>query len=277
MRKAGTALAAFALAATLGACGGNAGTDNGTATNTGTADTGTDNKPMSIVDLAQSIGDETADASSAHMKMTAQAAGQDITGEGDLKFGSDDAAMAMDLGTSEGAISMVFLDGVLYMKLPQEVQPGKPWIKIDPKSNNAVGKALGGINEQLSKNADPRAVLKEFEKSGQITNTQQETLDGKETTHYTITVDVQKMADSQTDPTAKQALQSAINAGMKDFPVNVWVDDEDLPVRFTMETPMPDGQGSTTSTKVQVDYSDWGKPVTVEAPPADQTTELPNK
>jgi hypothetical protein len=273
MRKAGTALAAFALAATLGACGGNAG--NGTATNTDTP--GSDNKPMSIVDLAQSIGDQTADASSAHMKMTAQAAGQDITGEGDLKFGSDDAAMTMDLGTSEGSIKMVFLDGVLYMKLPQELEPGKPWLKIDPKSNNAVGKALGGINEQLSKNADPRAALKEFEKSGEITATEQETLDGKETTHYTITVDVQKMADNQTDPTAKQALQSAIAEGMKDFPVNVWVDDKDLPVRFTMETPLPDAQGKTTSAKVQVDYSDWGEPVTIEAPPADQTAELPSK
>ena len=128
MRKAGIALTAFALAATLGACGGNAG--GGNTTNTGAPDKGTG--AMSIVDLAQSIGDETTSASSAHMKITAQAAGQDINGEGDLKFGSSDAAMTMDIGTPEGAISMVFVDGVLYIKLPQELQPGKPWLKLDP-------------------------------------------------------------------------------------------------------------------------------------------------
>jgi hypothetical protein len=270
MRKAGIVLCGFALAAALSACGGNA--DKGNADNAGTQQ----EKTVSLVDLAKSIGDETADASSAHMKITAQAAGQDINGEGDLKFGSEDAAMNMDITTPDGTISMVFVDGVLYMKLPKEPEPGKPWVKIDPNSDNAVAKSLSGLNDQLSKNADPRAALKEFEKSGTITATKKETLDGKETTHYTITVDVQKMADNQTDPTQKKAMQDIIAAGMKNFPVDVWVDDKDLPVRFAMQTPTPDGKGGTTTVNIKVDYSDWGKPVTVEAPPADQTTELPN-
>lgn len=274
MRKAGIALSAFALAVTLGACAGNA--DSGNANNTGTQDTGA-NEAVSLVDLAKSIGDQTADANSAHMKITAQAAGEDINGEGDLKFGSEDAAMTMDVATSEGAISMVFVDSVLYVKLPQELEPGKPWLKIDPASDNATAKSLGELNDQLGKNADPRAVLQEFEKSGEITSTKKETLDGKETTHYTITVDVQKMADNQTDPAQKKAMQDVIAAGMKSFPVEVWVDEDDLPARFAMETPVPDGQGGMTSVKVQVDYSDWGKPVTVDAPPAAQTAELPNK
>jgi hypothetical protein len=272
MRKAGIALSAFALAATLGACGGN----DGGAKDTGTADAGGGATAVNVVDLAKSIGDQAADASSAHMKITAQAAGQDITGEGDLKFGSDDAAMTMDMGTPEGSISMVFVDGLLYMKLPQELEPGKPWLKIDPDGDNTVAKSLGGLDEQLSKNADPRAALKEFEKSGQITSTKKETLDGKETTHYTITVDVQKLADGQTNPAQKKAMQDVIAAGVKEFPVDVWVDGEDLPVRFALATPTPDGKGGMTSVKVQVDYSDWGKPVTVAAPPADQTAELPN-
>jgi hypothetical protein len=273
MRIAGIALSAFALAVALGACSGNVGSGN--ASDTGAQDKGANAQAVSLVDLAKSIGDETSDASSAHMKVTATAAGQNINGEGDLKFGSDNAAMTMDIGTPEGAISMVFVDGVLYMKLPTELEPGKSWVKIDPNSDNAVAKSLGGLNEQLGKNADPRAALKEFEKSGEITSTKKETLDGKETTHYTITVDLQKMADNQTDPAAKKALQDVVAAGIKDFPVNVWVDEKDLPVRFAMETPTADGQGGTTSVKVQVDYSDWGKPVTVEAPPADQTAELP--
>jgi hypothetical protein len=272
MRKAGIVLSAFALAVTLGACGNS--NDNGTANNTGGQDAGA-KEAMSLVDLAKSIGDQTADASSAHMKITANAAGQDINGEGDLKFGSADAAMTMDMSTTEGSISMVFIDSVLYMKLPAELEPGKPWVKIDANSDNPVAKSLGGINEQLSKNADPRAALQEFEKSGEITSTKKETLDGKETTHYTITVDVQKMADNQSDPTQKKLMQDAIAGGMKDFPVDVWVDEEDLPVRFLMETPTPDGQGGMTKVKVQVDYTDWGKPVEIAPPPADQTAELP--
>jgi hypothetical protein len=30
-----------------------------------------------------------------------------------------------------------------------------------------------------------------------------------------------------------------------------------------------------TSVKMQVDYTDWGKPVEIAAPPADQVAELP--
>jgi hypothetical protein len=268
MRKAAIVLSAFALAATLGACGG---------TSTDAKDTGGNGQAgaMNLVDLANSIGDETAEKSSAHMKITGKAAGQDITGEGDLKFGSDAAALSMDMTTPQGSISMVFLDSVLYVKLPKELQPGKAWVKIDSSSDSPIAKALSTVNEQLGKNADPRAALQEFEKSGEITATQEEELGGKKTTHYTVTVNVQKMADNQADPTQKKAMQDAIAAGMKDFPVDVWVDEEGLPVRFALDTPTPDGSGGMTSVKMQVDYTDWGKPVEIAAPPADQVAELP--
>jgi hypothetical protein len=272
MRKAGIALSAFALAMTLGACGDNGGgdTSSGSGSNGG-ASAGA----VNLVDLAKSIGDETSAANSAHMTITASAAGQDLSGEGDLKFGDTAAAISMDMTTAQGSISMVFVDGVLYMKLPQELVPGKPWLKIDPNSESVLAKALGGLNESLSKNADPRAALTEFENAGEITDTKEEELDGKKTTHYTITVDVQKMADNQTDPTQKKAMQDAIGSGMKDFPVDVWLDEKGLPVRFALQTPTPDGKGGMTSVKMQVDYTDWGKPVDIVPPPADQTTEPP--
>jgi hypothetical protein len=266
MRKAGIVLSAFVLAVTLGACGG---------TSTDAKDTNGQAGGLSLVDLAKSIGDETAEKSSAHMRITGKAAGQDITGEGDLKFGADAAALSMDMTTPQGSISMVFLDGVLYVKTPQELQPGKAWLRIDSTSKSPIAKALSSVNEQLGKNADPRAALKEFEKSGEITATQEEELGGTKTTHYTITVNVQKMADNQTDPAQKKAMQDAIAAGMKDFPVDVWVDAEGLPSRFRLDTPTPDGSGGMTSVRMQVDYTNWGKPVEIAAPPADQIAELP--
>jgi hypothetical protein len=275
MRKTGIALSALALAVTLGACGDNG---SGGTSSSGTTGTGADAPAAAanLVDLAKSIGDQTVEKNSAHMKIIAEAAGQDINGEGDLQFGSaDNAALTMDMSTPQGSLSMVFVDGILYMKLPQPAEAGKPWLKIDPNSDSEIAKALGNMSDQLSQNADPRASLQKFEKSGEITATKEEELNGVQTTHYTITVDVQKMADSQADPDQKKAMQDAIDAGMKDFPVDVWVDRENLPVRFAMETPTPDGAGGMTSVKIQVDYSDWGKPVNVTAPPADQVAELP--
>lgn len=276
MRKTAIALSAFALTLTLGACGDNGdGGNGGDANGSGNSGSGAV-VAANMADLAKSIGDKTSDVSTAHMKLTGDAAGQEITGEGDIKFGDADAAMTMDLSTAEGDMSMVLLDGVMYLKLPQEVEPGKPWIKIDSSSDSELAKALGSVTEQMSKNADPRATLEQFEQAGEITDTKEEELDGTKTTHYTIKVDVQKMADNQEDATLKEAMQEAIKAGLKDFPVDVWVDEENLPVRIALEMPAPDPTtGQTMNVGFQVDYTAWGEPVDITPPPADQVAELP--
>jgi hypothetical protein len=278
MRKAGIALSAFALALTLGACGNDGGSGGSSSGNTG-GDSGGGGSvaAASLADLAKSIGDQTAETNTAHMKLSADAAGQKLTGEGDLRMAADNAAMSMDMTTPEGTMSMVLLDNVFYIKLPQELEPGKSWLKIDANDkSNPMAQALGGMTEQMSKNADPRATLEQFEKAGEITDTKEEELDGKQTTHYTITVDVEKLAANQEDPTMKSAMDQAIQSGLKDFPVDVWIDEDDLPVRFTMDMPTPNpASGKTESVKMQIDYTDWGKPVDITAPAADEIAEFP--
>lgn len=276
MRKAGIALSAFALALTLGACGDNGGSDSSSSNTGGNNNGGGSVAAASLADLAKSIGEQTAETNTAHMKITADAAGQKLSGEGDLRMSADDAAMSMDMTTPEGTMSMVLLDNVFYIKLPQELEPGKSWVKIDSNDDNPIAKALGGMTEQMSKNADPRATLEQFEKAGEITDTKEEEIDGKQTTHYTITVDVEKLAENQEDPAMKSAMDQSIKAGLKDFPVDVWIDEEDLPVRFTMDMPTPNpATGENTSVKMQIDYTDWGKPVEIAAPPAGEIAEFP--
>jgi len=273
MRKAGIALSAFALAMTLSACG----DDGGSANNSGgNGNGGGSVAAASLADLAKSIGEQTSETNSAHMTITADAAGQQLSGEGDLSMAADKAAMSMDMTTPEGTMSMVLLDNVFYLKLPQELEPGKAWVKIDTKDDNPIAKALGGLTEQMSKNADPRATLEQFEKSGEITDTKEEELDGVQTTHYTVTVDVEKLAANQEDPTMKSAMDQAIQGGLKDFPVDVWINEDDLPVRFVMDMPTPNpATGKSESVKMQIDYTDWGKPVDITAPPAAEIAELP--
>lgn len=277
MRKAGIALSAFALALTLGACGDNGGSD-GSSSNTGGDSNGGGGSvaAASLADLAKSIGEQTSETNTAHMKITADAAGQKLSGEGDMQMSADAAAMSMDMDTPEGSISMVLVDNVFYIKLPQELEPGKAWLKIDPNDDNPMAKALGGMTEQMSKNADPRATLEQFEKAGEITDSKEEDLDGQKTTHYTITVDVEKLAQNQEDPTMKSAMDEAIKGGLKDFPVDVWINEDDLPVRFKMDMPTPDPTtGQSASVKMQIDYSDWGKSVDIAAPAPGEVAEFP--
>lgn len=282
MRKTGATLAAFALAVTLGACGSdNAGGNNGgggaATENNGGGGNGGAVAAASIADLAKSIEEKTGQTDTAHFALTADAGGQQMTGEGDLRFAADNAAMSMTMSTPDGDIETVLVDNIFYVKLPQEIEPGKPWIKIDPNDDSPMASALGGMTEQMSKNADPRAALAQFQESGEITDSKEEDLDGQKTTHYTITVDVQKLADNQEDPTMKQAMEQAIAGGLKDFPVEIWINEDDLPVRFSMDMPMgdPTGSGQSATMKMQMDYTKWGEPVDITAPAAEEIAEMP--
>jgi LppX_LprAFG lipoprotein len=268
MRKLTAVLSAFALAVTLGACGEK---DGGANNNSG----GSEEAATNLVALAQQVKDSTAETSTAHMVFTADAAGQKIDGEGDLKVGPDDAAMTMTMATPEGDMGFVFLDGVMYLQIPgQEIEPGKTWIKIEPGGDDPMAQALGGLSEEMRKNADPRQALEQFKNSGTITSQEENVeLNGEQTTHYEITVDVDKAAQEQNDPAIKKALESV---GLKEFPVELWVNDEGLPVRITIDMPMSDpSTGKAIEASVQVDYSKWGEPVEIAAPPADQVTEFP--
>jgi hypothetical protein len=263
MRTIATTLTALALAATLSACGGG-------------ADSGAPAVNTEVANLAKTIGDNTVEKNSAHLVFSGNAGGQQVNGEGDMQFGDQDTAVRMDMTTPAGPMTIVLTDGQLYLKPPNEVEPGKTWVKVDSNSKDPMAKALGSITQQLRNNADPRRTLAQFQTAGTITATKSEQLNGVPTTHHTITVDVRKLAEAQQDPTFKKAMTEAIDGGLADFPVDVWLDGEDLPVRIALAMPTPDpASGKTIETTVQVDYSAWGAPVTIDAPPADQVTGLP--
>lgn len=268
MRRIATALSVFAvatsLALTLGACGG--GTDDQAKGGSG-----------EVANLAKTIGDSAVDKSSAHMTFTGDVGGQQVTGDGDITFAAEDTAMQMTMGTPSGDMTIVLTEGVLYLKLPTAQDPAKPWVKVDPSDDNPMAQALGSLTMQLRDNADPRRTLEQFQEAGEITATTSEELNGVQTTHHKITVNVRKLADGQQDAALKEAMAEAIKGGLADFPVDVWIDGENLPVRIALEMPAPDpATGKTTPIKIQVDYTDWGKPVTIAVPPADQLGELPS-
>lgn len=272
MRKLTAVLSALALAVTLGAC---ADKEAGSASsNNGNSGGGSEEAATNLAALAQKIGEKTSESTSAHMTMDMTVAGEQLAAEGDVEFMPNDIAMTMTMEIpSMGEATMVLSDGIMYMRMPQELEPGKAWIKIDPKSDDAMGKALGGTFDEMRKNADPRVAIDQLKEAGEITAEEEVELNGEQTTHYSIMVDVDKMAAAQDDPELKKALESM---DMKDFPAELWVNGDGLPVRMSMDMPMSDpSSGKTVETKIQMDYTKWGEPVEITVPPADQIAKLP--
>ncbi len=149
------------------------------------------------------------------------------------------ASMAM-MGIN---LQVVSVGGVIYMKgLPTQLTGGKEWVKVDPKGTDAMSKAM---REGGSTAGDPQTMVDAL-KGG--TATVVDTNGGN--THYKIT-GITGIAGSGATGTT----------GTTGATMDLTVDSKDLPVKSVVES---------SGTKVTVDYSDWGTPVIVTAPPADQ-------
>ncbi|MGH3858732.1 hypothetical protein [Actinokineospora sp.] len=272
MRKKTLLVCGAALAAlTLTAC------NSGSTPTTGAsgASTTTEAKPTksgfdSLKALSDAVTEKSDGAKSAHVTFKGEAGGQKLAGEGDFNFAGEKTAMQMTMGTPEGEITIRFLDNVIYVKMPQPLQPGKAWLKVDlADKSNPMAKAMGGSLDSM-KNTDPRQTLKQLAEAGEIKSVEEVELDGKSTTHYKILVDTSKLKGSGLGMD-EQSIAAMEKAGIKEMPMEVWIDEDNLPVRFVTEIPGASGMGG----KVQADYSDWGKGVTVEAPPAAEIAEMP--
>jgi len=273
MRKLTAGLSALALAVTLGACGSNSVSGSGSGTgNSGGG--GSEEAATNLAALTQQIGEKATEKNTAHMTLAAEAAGQEINAEGDVEFSGDDIKMTMDMEIpGQGTISMVFAEGIMYIEMPTELEPGKSWIKIDPNGDDAMSKALGGTFDEMRKNADPRASLEQMKDAGEITAEEQVELNGEQTTHYSITLDAEKLAAQQSDPDAKKAMEMM---DVKEFPVELWINEDQLPVRMTMEMAMADpASGQAVESTFQMDYTNWGEPVEITVPSDDQIAQMP--
>ncbi|WP_436492060.1 hypothetical protein [Actinokineospora sp. HUAS TT18] len=271
MRKMLLVSGAALMALTMTACSGSSSTSTGGTTPASESKASGKAGFDSLKALSDAVTEKSDGAKSAHVVFTGEAAGEKIKGEGDFNFAGADTAMQMTMGTAEGDIEMRFVANVIYIKTPQELQPGKPWLKLDLNDkDNPLAKMLGSSMSSM-KNTDPTQTLKQLAESGQIKSVKDEEIDGKAVKHYEIVVDTTKLKGAELGMD-ESAIKELEKAGVKEMPVDVWINEENLPVRFVIDVPTAAGAGAG---KVQADYSDWGKGVEVKAPDASEVAELP--
>lgn len=219
-----------------------------------------------------------------------------ITASGVLDFASRAADLTEQLPNNNGTAETRFVNGMLYEHLPsgalQRLSGGKPWISLDLAKMSQQGD--GSLQQLMSDTpTDPSTVLGYLRGAGaQATNVGQDTVDGVSTTHYHVVIDLDKAAAGQ-DAKGQQAIQALEQEiGSHTLPADIWLDDQGRLRKVTMQETlrgMPSTTPSTTSSASTSDrpaanvtfnftatLTDFGVPVTVTAPPADQTADLTN-
>jgi LppX_LprAFG lipoprotein len=198
-------------------------------------------------------------AGSAHAVMDF---GQGVA-NGDLRFGHGQTAMqlTMQLTASSGATSKVdmrFVDGAFYMAIPGLTPAGK-FFKVDSSS-----KTLGSVIDNL-KSMRPDSALAAVRKSvKKIDDAGSEDIDGTPTEHYKLTISTKQ---------AMSLLGSQLPANVptpslpKTLTYDFWVTTDHLLRRAVFDV---------ANNTMQLDYTRWGQPVDIKAPPASKVVQAPN-
>jgi hypothetical protein len=189
-----------------------------------------------------------------------------------------EAAGGQDLGKAE----MIVDDLVVYMRWPflRRLNPKiKEWLKFDLK---AFGKQQGVDLGQLSQleQSDPSQALAYLRAVGNdVRAVGEDDVRGAATTHYTMTVDLRKVA-SVAPPEQRAQVKASIDqiiakSGVREVPAEVWIDEDGLVRREKLEfrdfTFAPGQTGDMTMT---MDLFDFGVEVHVKPPPANEVTDI---
>lgn len=257
-RKLSSIAAVVLLAGlTLSACG-DKDDNKGDSDKKATSSSSASEKDLTADSFFTTLIDEQLKAGSAHMVMTMGIGGQSIKADADVEFGKTfgDTSMSMDMdmgSAGPAAMKVILDDGVFYMNLGQ-VTKGK-YAKIDlADEDNAFGKQFSQLVDQM----DPTKLLEQFQKA--VTSFEKKgdskQMDGVEAQPYEIVVDTTKI-DAFSDLPAGATVPKTITYVM-------YMGSDNLLRRMTFDL---------AGSKTRLDYSKWGEPVDVEAPPSSEVTD----
>lgn len=232
----------------------------------------------SALDLYNASSGQTDKSKSAKFTVDSSIGGQQLSGNGAGKFDGPNTEMQMSMSVGPLQEQLRWVGGTMYMQLPEQYRAqltsGKPWGKASPDS--PIGKQMGAAEAQ---NDDPSKMLEQIKDAGTIKNAEKVTLDGQQVTHYVIDLDFDKAMSKLADSSGMaQAQLEQLKGKVGPIPLELWLNSDQLPVQVTEDLSgvlrAAGAPASMNSMKMTMKYSDWGTPVSVEAPPADQTGDL---
>lgn len=192
---------------------------------------------------------------------TMEGAGLHVTSTGEMLI---DTARNAQSGHVQapglGTLEMRVLDGVSYLRLPaaHPLPGGKHWVAM-PSRSGAV--SLGS--------QDPLETLKLLGGADDIRTVGEETVNGVRTTHYAVDIPRDRLADiAAQNPDAAAVPPGALDQ-IKDVTTDLWFDDQDLPRRMRMSLSV-----QQLSMKMAMEFLDYGKPVEVTAPEAEDVLRI---
>jgi hypothetical protein len=285
MRSWARAAVVAAAVAVVAGCGGQSSTPGAAPGSAPTRPSGSGSK------IVLASVETTAAAKSAHVSMSVSATGLGsqaftLTGDGAIDFANGDSRLTMRFGGAAasllpGGIEERSVGHVVYVELPG-LTGAAHWVAVDAGKLGSSSSAVPGLGE-----SDPTQFLASLETvSDRVDKVGTEIVRGVETTHYRATLDLRKAIDQAGVPQslrdAEQQFLGSNGDQTPSIPVDVWIGADGYVRRISLDldlgafgAPGIGGSGAgSPAVIVSIDLYDFGTPVDVQAPPADQISRL---
>ncbi|WP_422740301.1 hypothetical protein ACN263_14355 [Micromonospora sp. WMMD729] len=214
----------------------------------------------------QKTMDTTDKSDSVTLTMTGTAGGEKISMQGVLDLGDPVKAEMTMADPKDGPTVVRLIGTAFYVEVPAKDRAnmgGKRWLKMDMGS---IGQQAGMDFSKQFEDIDPTKQVKTLLASEGVTVVGEETVNGAKTVHYTVTTPVATQL-AQVDAKLRAGVEKQFAAaGVKEVKIDLWVDEQYRPRRA--------GTNMGAMGDVLVDYTDYGKPVSIETPSAAETTDF---
>ena len=168
-------------------------------------------------------------------------------------------------------VDTIVTGDTFYMRSPvfaRALSGGKQWIKLDL----AKLAQQGGIDlsSLLDASPTPTNALAYLEGASKVKKDGSESVQGAKTTHYEVTVDLERAA-SHAKGSVREALKQVIaQSGIKTLPLDVWLDDSG----YIRKVSYAEHSGRRQPAQVTMELHDFGKPVSIKPPPSQAVVDL---
>jgi hypothetical protein len=224
-----------------------------------------------IDSVNSSMADKTASLS---MHMTINSSGSTVTGTGTGGIDFSQNALQLDMNVLDQGqqvpIKALYIGGSIYESIQglDQIVPGKSWISIDISSLTTGGQGSGA----LGTGNNPTAMLRLLALQGnKVTPLGSSTVDGVPVQGYSVKLNPatvkQQLADANL-PAWMGSVVSEIN--IQSASNTVYVDGSGLLRRYSVKLTESAPSTGTVSLDESLDFSDYGTPVSVSAPPSNE-------
>lgn len=236
-------------------------------------------QPKSVTDLAHLVSLQTSTKHTVHIQFDATSSAGSFTGTGQADLAGTDSRMSMNMQSPVGELDMVLAGSALYLKAPAVLHSAKPWVKVDANGTDEASKAVAALVSQEQQTADPSKALQQISSAGTIDQVTPDQVNGQPATRYRITVNTQKLLNSNfISPQMRQLLESAqaVSKLPPSMTYDVWISADNLPAKMDLTEDLT-VQGKKVDVSIVMTYSDWGAPVTITVPSPAEVGPLPSR